>query len=149
MLIEILLSVYYTNPWSLIPIIPAYCIVVNHSLDGKYKSFHLSLCSARIIAASVLQKHSHGQSRAAQETGSAALDTLICSYSKQALAWQQQEGPRTRLPSLTRQPRWLIRPLQPPPVKTLRCLVCEWRLRTFQLLPAGFTALCFTPQNGG
>lgn len=92
MLIEILLTVHYTNPSSLIPIIPAYCIVVNHSLDGKYKSLHLSLCSARIIAASVPQKHSLGLSRAAQETGSVVLDTLICSYSKQALTWQQQEG---------------------------------------------------------
>lgn len=126
MLIETLLTVHYTNPRSLIPIIPAYCIAVNRSLDGKYKSFHLSLCCTRIIAASAPQKHSHGPSRAAQETASAVLDTLICSYSKQALTWQRQEGPRTRLPSLTRQTRWIIRPLQPPAVKTVTRLFLAW-----------------------
>lgn len=125
MLIETLLTVHYTNPRSLIPIIPAYCIAVNHSLDGKYKSFHLSLCSTRIIAASAPQKHSHGLSRAAQEAASAVLDTLICSYSKQALTWQRQEGPRARLPSLTRQTQRIIRPLQPP-VKTVTRLLFEW-----------------------
>lgn len=125
-LIETLLTVHYTNPWSLIPIIPAYCIAVNHSLDGKYKSFHLSLCSTRIIAASAPQKHSHGPSRAAQEMGSAVLDTLICSYSKQALTWQRQEGPRARLPSLTRQTQRIIRPLQPPPAKRVTHHLFEW-----------------------
>lgn len=125
-LIETLLTVHCTNPRSLIPIIPAYCIAVNHSLDGKYKSFHLSLCSTRKITVSAPQKHSHGPSRAAQETGSAVLDTLICSYSKQALTWQRQEGPRARLPSLTRQTQRIIRPLQPPPVKTVTRLLFEW-----------------------
>lgn len=130
-MIETLLTVHYTNLGSLIPIIPAYCNVVNHSRDGKYKSFHLSLCSTRIIAASAPQKHSHGPSRAAQETGSAVLDTLICSSSKRALTWQQQEGPRAHLPWQT---QWMIRPLQPPPVKTVHV---SW---TFQLLSLGFSS---------
>lgn len=136
-----LLTVHYTNPGSLIPIIPAYCNVVNHSRDGKHKSFHLSLCSARIIAASAPQQHSHGPSRAAQETGSAVLDTLICSHSKRAPAWQQREGPRAHLPWLPRQAQWMIRPLQPPPVEPLSCFLwasvakCCGILR-FEPLPA-------------
>lgn len=53
------------------------------------------------------------------------------------------------LPSLTRQTQWLIRPLQPPPVKTLTCLISDWGLQTFQLLSGGFTSLQFASQNGG
>lgn len=61
-----------------------------------------------------------------QETGSALLDTLISSYSKQALTWQQNEGPC--LPSLTLLKQWLIKPLQPPCGKTHKYLILESRL---------------------
>lgn len=84
-LIEILLTVHYTNPWPLIPIIPAYCIVINHSRACKYKSFHLSLYGPRIIAVSFPQKRSRGESPAANRKQAPLwLDTLICSYSVQA-----------------------------------------------------------------
>lgn len=65
-----------------------------------------------------------------QETGAVVLDTLICNYSVQVLTWQHKEGPSTGLPALTSQTQWLIRPLQPPSGKTLKCLVFELELLT-------------------
>lgn len=92
-LIEIPLTVQYTNPWPLIPIIPAYCIVINHSLAGKYKSFHLSLCSPRIIAVSFSSEaFPWGEPSSTQETGAVVLDTIIWSYSVPQLTWQRKEG---------------------------------------------------------
>lgn len=51
----------YTNPCPLILINQAYCIVITHSLAGKYKSPHLSHCSPQIIAVFFSQRGPMGK----------------------------------------------------------------------------------------
>ncbi len=66
------------------------------------------------------------------------------------LIWQQTEGPCTGLPSLTEQTQWLIRPLQPPSGKTLKCRVFELKLKSLRRLSGGEHGalwLFFPPQN--
>lgn len=80
-----------------------------------------------------------GEPRGTQETGTLVLDTIVRSYSILMFTWQWNEGPRTGLPSLTEQTQWLIRSLQPPSGKTLKCLIFELKLnlQSSRLLPGG------------
>lgn len=125
-LIEILLTVQYTNSWPLIPIIPAYRIVINHSQPCKYKSFHLSLCCPENNCCILSWEVFPGVGGA----GAAALGTLICSYSGSARGGSFCER---AAPSPTWQTRRLIRPLQPPSDKTLERLVFRLQASNFRL----------------
>lgn len=106
----------HTNPWALILIILAYCIVVNHSPPGKYKSFHLSLSSPWIIAVTSPQKHSHGEY---QEAHVKQTQLCLSMWYRDSVYWRSPGMERRGLPSSTEQTQWLIRPLQPPSGETL------------------------------
>lgn len=124
-LIEILLTALYTNSWPLIPIIPAYRVVINHSQPCKYKSFHLSLRHPEnnccILPWEVFPGMRFGG-------GAAALGTLMCSYSGSA-----RGGSFRECASLPCRWRRLIRPLQPRSDKTLERLDFRLQASNFRL----------------